>query len=60
MAHLNEQLQQEKSHKERDLKETRESHHSQITDLQEKISSLVEFDLVPSLDHLMNWVKNSM
>lgn len=47
MAHLNEQVQQEKSHKERELKEARETHHSQINNLQEKISSLVGFDLVP-------------
>lgn len=60
MAHLNEQVQQEKSHKERELKEARETHHSQINDLQEKIRSLVVFDLAPCLDHLNNWTKNSM
>lgn len=43
MAHLDEQLQQEKSHKERELKEARETHQSQINDLQEKISTLVIF-----------------
>lgn len=47
VAHLNEQVQQEKSHKERELKEARETHHSQINELQEKISGLVVFDLVP-------------
>lgn len=41
MAQLNEQLQLEKSHKEQELKETRETHHSQISDLQEKIVILV-------------------
>lgn len=41
MAHLNEQLQQEKSCKERELNETRETHHSQISGLQEKIVNLV-------------------
>lgn len=41
VAQLNEQLQLEKSHKEQELKETRETHHSQISDLQEKIVILV-------------------
>lgn len=41
VALLNEQLQQEKSHKERELKETRETHQSQISGLQEKIVNLV-------------------
>lgn len=60
VAHLNEQVQQEKSHKERELKEARETHHSQINDLQEKISGLVVFDLVPCFGHSNNWVKNSV
>lgn len=60
MAHLNEQVQQEKCHKERELKEARETHHSQINDLQEKICSLVEFHLVPCVDLLNNWKKNSL
>lgn len=54
MAQLNEQVQQEKSHKERELKEARETHHSQINDFEEKICSLVVFRLVPCLDHLNN------
>ena len=41
MAHLNEQLQQEQSRKELELKETRDTHQSQITSLQEKITTLV-------------------
>lgn len=41
VALLNEQLQQEKSHNERELQETRESHQSQISGLQEKIVNLV-------------------
>lgn len=41
MASLNEQLQKEKSHKERELGETKEKHQSQISDLQEKIVNLV-------------------
>lgn len=41
MADLNEQLQQEQSRKERELKETTETHHSQISGLQEKIVNLV-------------------
>lgn len=57
---MNEQVQQEKSHKERELKEARETHLSQINDLQEKIRSLVVFHLLPCLDHLNNWKKNSM
>lgn len=60
MAHLNEQVHQEKSHKERELKEARETHDSQINDLQEKIRSLVVFHLVPCLDHLNNWKNNSL
>lgn len=60
VAHLNEQVQQEKSHKERELKEARETHHSQINDLQEKINGLVVFDLVPCFGHSNNWVKNSV
>lgn len=60
MADLNEQVQQEKSHKERELKEARETHHCQINDLQEKISGLVVFDLLPCFGHLNNWVKNSV
>lgn len=60
MAHLNEQVQQEKSHKERELKEARETHLSQINEFQEKICSLVVFHLLPCLDHLNNWKKNPM
>lgn len=60
VAHLNEQVQQEKSHKDRELKEAKETHHSQINDLQEKISGLVVFDLVPCFGHSHNWVKNSV
>lgn len=41
VASLNEQLQKEKSHKERELSETKEKHQSQISDLQEKIVNLV-------------------
>lgn len=41
MAHLNEQLQQELSRKDQELKETRDAHQSQISSLQEKIASLV-------------------
>lgn len=41
MAHLNEQLQQQQSHKEQELKETRDTHQSQISSLQEKIVNLV-------------------
>ncbi|XP_076586254.1 CAP-Gly domain-containing linker protein 1 isoform X5 [Chaetodon auriga] len=40
VAHLNEQLQQEQSHKEQELKETRDAHQSQISSLQEKIVNL--------------------
>ncbi|XP_035514473.1 CAP-Gly domain-containing linker protein 1 isoform X5 [Morone saxatilis] len=39
-AHLNEQLQQEQSRKEQELKETRDKHQSQISSLQEKIANL--------------------
>lgn len=41
MAHSNEQLQQEQSRKEQELKETREAHQSQISNLEEKIANLV-------------------
>ncbi len=41
MAHLNEQLQQEQSRKEQELRETRDTHQSQISSLQEKIANLV-------------------
>ncbi len=41
MAHLNEQLQQEQSHKEQELKDTRDKHQSEISSLQEKITHLV-------------------
>lgn len=41
VAHLNEQLQQEQSRKEQELKETRDAHQSQISTLQEKIVTLV-------------------
>lgn len=41
VAHLNEQLQQEQSRKEQELKETRDTHQSQIISLQEKIANLV-------------------
>lgn len=63
VARLNEQLQQEKSHRERDLTEARETHHSQISDLQEKISSLVAFHSAPCLDcflffFLKTWKQN--
>ncbi|XP_041792248.1 CAP-Gly domain-containing linker protein 1 isoform X2 [Chelmon rostratus] len=40
VAHLNEQLQQQQSHKEQELKETRDTHQSQISSLQEKIVNL--------------------
>uniref|UniRef100_H3DEG4 CAP-Gly domain containing linker protein 1 n=1 Tax=Tetraodon nigroviridis TaxID=99883 RepID=H3DEG4_TETNG len=40
VALLNEQAEQEKSHKDRELKETKETHQSQVNDLQEKIRSL--------------------
>lgn len=40
-AHLNEQLLQEQSRKEQELKETRDEHQSQISSLQEKIAKLV-------------------
>lgn len=41
MARLNEQLQQEASHKEHELKETREAHQTEINTLQENITTLV-------------------
>lgn len=41
VARLNEQLQQEQSRKEQELKETTDNHESQIRSLQEKISTLV-------------------
>lgn len=41
MAHSNEQLQQEQSRKEQELKETREAHQSQISNLEGKIANLV-------------------
>lgn len=41
MAHSKEQLQQEQSRKEQELKETRDAHQSQISSLQEKIANLV-------------------
>lgn len=44
MADLNEQLQQEKSHKERELKETTETHNSDISGLKEKIVDLVSIE----------------
>ncbi|XP_044052290.1 CAP-Gly domain-containing linker protein 1 isoform X7 [Siniperca chuatsi] len=40
VAHFNEQLQQEQSRKEQELKETRDTHQSQISSLQEKIVNL--------------------
>ncbi|XP_059192358.1 CAP-Gly domain-containing linker protein 1 isoform X4 [Centropristis striata] len=40
VAHSNEQLQQEQSRKEQELKETREAHQSQISSLQENITNL--------------------
>ncbi|XP_054466235.1 CAP-Gly domain-containing linker protein 1 isoform X4 [Anoplopoma fimbria] len=40
VAHLNEQLQQEQSRKEQELIETRDTHQSQISGLQEKIANL--------------------
>lgn len=46
MALLNEQLEQEKSHKERDLEETREKHQSEISGLQEKIVNLVSIVVI--------------
>lgn len=41
MAHLNEQMQQEQSHKEQELKESRDTYQTEISSLQEKITSLV-------------------
>lgn len=41
VAHLNEQLQQEQSSKEQQLKGTTDAHESQICHLQERISVLV-------------------
>lgn len=41
VAHLNEQVQQEQSRKEQELKQTRDTHQSQISSLQEKIADLV-------------------
>ncbi|XP_022613366.1 CAP-Gly domain-containing linker protein 1 isoform X3 [Seriola dumerili] len=40
VAHFNEQLQQEQSRKEQELKETRDAHQSQLRSLQEKITTL--------------------
>ncbi|CAJ1068185.1 CAP-Gly domain-containing linker protein 1 isoform X5 [Xyrichtys novacula] len=40
VAHLNEQVQQEQSRKEQELKETKDTHQTQINSLQEKIASL--------------------
>uniref|UniRef100_UPI0037E7F1D5 CAP-Gly domain-containing linker protein 1 isoform X4 n=1 Tax=Semicossyphus pulcher TaxID=241346 RepID=UPI0037E7F1D5 len=40
VAHLNEQIQQDQSRKEQELKETRDTHQSQINSLQEKIANL--------------------
>uniref|UniRef100_A0A1A8QSR9 CAP-Gly domain-containing protein n=1 Tax=Nothobranchius rachovii TaxID=451742 RepID=A0A1A8QSR9_9TELE len=40
VAHLNEQLQQELSNKEQELKETKDAHQSQINSLQEKMANL--------------------
>ncbi|XP_074493969.1 CAP-Gly domain-containing linker protein 1 isoform X7 [Sebastes fasciatus] len=40
VAHSNEQLQQEQSRREQELKETRDTHQSQISSLQEKITNL--------------------
>ena len=40
-VHLNEQLQQEQSRREQELKETRDTHQSQISSLQDKIANLV-------------------
>uniref|UniRef100_A0A3Q1CNA0 CAP-Gly domain-containing protein n=1 Tax=Amphiprion ocellaris TaxID=80972 RepID=A0A3Q1CNA0_AMPOC len=39
-AHLNEQLQLEQSHKEQELKEARDTHQTQISSLQEKITTM--------------------
>uniref|UniRef100_A0A1A7YN51 CAP-GLY domain containing linker protein 1a n=1 Tax=Iconisemion striatum TaxID=60296 RepID=A0A1A7YN51_9TELE len=39
-AHLNEQLQQEQSNKEQELKETKDAHQTQINNLQEKMANL--------------------
>lgn len=41
MADLDEQLQKEKSHRERQLNETKEKHQLQISDLGEKVVKLV-------------------
>lgn len=41
MARLTEQLQQELSRKDQELKDTSDSYHSQINSLQEKIKTLV-------------------
>lgn len=47
VAHLNEQIQLEQSGKDQELRETREAHQSQISSLQEKITTLVGiFDIV--------------
>lgn len=41
MADLDEQLQKEKSHRERQLNETKEKHQLQISGLEEKVVKLV-------------------
>lgn len=41
MADLSEQLQKEKSHRERELTEAKEKHQLQIGDLQDKVIKLV-------------------
>lgn len=41
VAHVNEQLQQEQSKKEQELKEIRDAHLTQISSLQEKITNMV-------------------
>lgn len=41
MAELDEQLQKEKLHRERQLNETKEKHQLQISDLEEKVVKLV-------------------
>lgn len=66
MAHLNEQLQQELSRKDQELKETKETHQSQISSLQEKIVKLVshveESQIIISITiccHLSVMLRNS-
>lgn len=41
VAHFNEQLQQEQSKKEQELKEIKDAHQTQISSLKEKITNMV-------------------